>query len=67
MKYPITLFLVLSIVLSCSSVEYVDIPDDNLAAAIRDNLGLYQDDTITRRQLSKLTKLSGPQRNIRGC
>ena len=65
MKYLLTLFLILSVVYGCSSVEYVEIPDENLAAAIRDNLGLYQNDTITRRQLSKLTKLSGPQRNIK--
>lgn len=65
MKYLITFCLILSIVFGCSSTEYVEILDENLAAAIRDNIGLNQNDTITRRKLNKLTKLSGPQRNIR--
>ena len=65
MKYLLTLFLILSVVFGCSFSEYVEIPDENLAAAIRDNIGLDQNDTITRRKLNKLTKLSGPQRNIK--
>ncbi len=65
MKYLLTLFLIIFVIFGCSSSEYMEISDENLAAAIRDSLGLYQNDTITRRQLSKLTKLSGPQRNIK--
>ena len=65
MKYPLTFFLFLSIVLSCSSVEYVDIPDENLAAAIRDNLGLYATNPITYGKLSNLNKFSAPQRGIK--
>ena len=54
----------LTVVFGCSSTEYMEIPDENLAAAIRDNIGLDGNETITRRQLNKLTQLSGSQRNI---
>ena len=65
MKYLLTLFFILSVVFGCSSTEYVEISDENLAAAIRDNIGLDQNETITRRKLKNLTELSAPQRNIR--
>ena len=65
MKYLLTLFLILSVVYGCSSSEYVEIPDENLAAAIREALELRPNSRIPKLKLAELTELTAPQKDIK--
>lgn len=66
MKYLFSVLLIISIFISCSSAPHVDMPDEHLALAIRENLGLGPNDPITGRDLQKLNKLSAAQYEIKG-
>lgn len=65
MKYLLTLFLILSIVFGCSSSEYVEISDENLAAAIREALKLRPNSRIPKLKLAELTELTAPRKGIK--
>ena len=65
MKKILTLFLILLVVFGCSSREYVEIPDENLAAAIREVLKLPQNAKIPKLKLAELTELTAPRKGIK--
>ena len=65
MKYLLTLFLILSVIFGCSSSEYVEISDENLAAAIREALELRPDSKIPKLKLAELTELTAPEKDIK--
>ena len=65
MKKLFMLFAIVSVFFSCSYGQQVEIPDENLAAAIRQNLGLRPDTPITGWDLRKLKTLSAPQKGIK--
>ncbi len=65
MKKILTLFLILLVVFGCSSRQYVEIPDENLAAAIRDALKLRQNAKIPKLKLAELTELTVPRKGIK--
>jgi len=64
MKHLTYLFLLLSIFCSCSTGPQVDIPDENLAAAIREALDLPTNTPITPTKLTELKELSAGQKDI---
>ena len=65
MKYIITSCFILSVVFGCSSTEYVEIPDENLAAAIREALKLRPNSRIPKLKLAELTELTAPRKGIK--
>ncbi|MDE0634900.1 MAG: leucine-rich repeat domain-containing protein [Candidatus Poribacteria bacterium] len=65
MKHLYMLSVILIVFLSCSSVQHVEIPEENLAAAIRKNLGLRSNELIPQSKLGKLETLSAPQKDIK--
>ncbi len=65
MKYLCPLLGILLVFFSCTTGQQVDIPDDNLTLAIRDNLGLRPGAPIKGWNLRKLNKLSAPQYEIK--
>lgn len=65
MKKILTLFLILSVVFGCSSTEYVEIPDENLATAIREALKLRPNSRIPKLKLAELTELTAPRKGIK--
>ncbi len=66
MKYLCILYGIFLVLFSCNYGGQVEIPDENLALAIRENLGLGPNDPITGRDLQKLNKLSAAQYEIKG-
>ena len=62
-------FFVVCLVLSCwlnvANAQIVQMPDENLAAAVRDALNLRPGIPITRQLLQGLQTLDAPQRNIK--
>ena len=57
MKRFYLLFLILTVSLSCSLVKPTDIPDKNLAAAVREELGLDPNEPIFEKDLRELKRL----------
>ena len=64
MKHICLTFIFLIAFISCSSPEPVEIPDANLAAAVREALNLDPNAPITDRNLKKLKSLSAKSRGI---
>ncbi len=54
MKHFSTFFVLLIVFFGCSSNENVTIPDPNLAAGVRETLGLNTSDPIPRKKLEKI-------------
>ncbi len=65
MKQLFLLFVIFSIFWSCSSNQHVDIPDENLAQAIRDALDLNPNSLIPQDKLIELEHLTARQKNIK--
>ena len=64
MKHICVLFAFLIVLLSCSPPEPVEMPDANLAAAVREVLGLDPNAPIADRNLKKLKSLRATSRGI---
>lgn len=65
MKYLLTLFLILSVIFGCSSTEFVEIPDENLAASIREALELRPNSKIPKLKLAELKELTAMIKDIK--
>ena len=59
MKYFYSFFLILTVSFSCSLVKPRVIPDKNLAAAVRTELGLAPNEPILEKDLRELKILEG--------
>ena len=65
MKRVYLLFLILTVFLSCSLAKPKVIPDKNLAAAVRAELGLNPDEPILEKDLRALKRLFAMHRGIK--
>jgi Leucine-rich repeat (LRR) protein len=65
MKHIYLLFVFFIVFVSCSPPEPVEIPDPNLAAAVREALSLDPNEPITQKKLDELKTLSPRQNGIR--
>lgn len=64
MKHIISLLLIYAIFCSCSTGPHVEIPDENLAAAIREALDLPSKAPISPILLAELSELTAVQKSI---
>jgi len=58
MKHICLLFVLFIVFISCSAPEPVEFPDPNLAAAVREALGLSPDEPIMDKKLKELKDLT---------
>ncbi len=65
MKHLYALFIILVFLHGCVFEQSVDIPDKNLADAIRETLDLRPNARITKKQLAELKTLSASQKKIK--
>ena len=64
MKHIALFFAILIVLCSCSTPEPVEFPDPNLAAAVREALGLSPDEPIMNNKLKELKDLTASQKGI---
>ena len=65
MKHSYLLFLILTIFLNCSLVKPEVMPDKNLAAAVRAELGLDPNEPILEKDLRALKRLTAMHSGIK--
>ena len=65
MKHLFILITILFTFVACSSSDHVDVPDSNLADAIREELHIPADAPISIKKLHELKRLNAPKENIK--
>ena len=65
MKRNCLIFIILIVSLPYSSTHAVTIPDVNLAATLRDAIGLNENESITEEKLQELESLDATKKDIK--